>query len=111
MEGKSGCSGHSDWPGYGHDIECKDEYPDFLKKIITFRNATIRKEWMGSLEHDVSGKTVEECMEKSIELSRRVQARLDEITARYKPFDQSIEYMVLLFVVTDNFEWPDYINF
>jgi hypothetical protein len=92
--GESGCHGHSDWEGHGYDIECKSNYPEWLKEIIQFRNKSIRKEWGGSLEHDVYGKTQEECMEKSRELGRRVRERLDEIKERYGKFDEAINKLI-----------------
>lgn len=94
--GRSGCISHIDWGGYNKEIECKDDYPEFLQKIIKFRNTSLRKEWVGSLEHDVRSDTQEECHKKSNELVKRVQLRLDEITLRYKPLDESIDYLILL---------------
>jgi len=58
--GKSGCMIHADWGGYGYDIECDENYPNFLKDIITFRNISYRKEWMNALEHNAYGDNAEE---------------------------------------------------
>jgi len=96
ISGASGCKGHSDWAGWGHDIECKDNYPKALQQIIIFRNKSIKKEWLGSLEHDVYGDTPEECDKKTKDLVRRVRARLDEINERYKPFDEAINDLIEL---------------
>lgn len=92
--GLSGCSGHCDWTGYKRELKWDSETPDCLIKIMKFRNETIKKEWWGSIEHDVSGATVEEVNRKGKELQNRVQKKLDEIQKRYDDFDEAIDELM-----------------
>ena len=89
--GISGVSGHIDFCGYGRVRTWDENTPKMLVEIFKFRNESIHKEWMGSLEYPTSSATAEEHNIKVDNINRRVMRKLNEITERYKKLDDALD--------------------
>lgn len=89
IRGSSGCSSHYDFSGCGYIKEIETT-PDCLVKIIKFRNDMKSKEWGSTFEHDVHGKTAEECESKVKIMLDRVHKKMNEVDKKYDSIDDAI---------------------
>jgi len=90
ISGKSGYGGHHDWAGCG-ELKHNSGAIKPIIDLVELRNTWMGEEWLKALEHDVSGKTIEDVNQKSKELTERVSGKLDKIKEKYKELDNIID--------------------